>query len=701
MSDRWRCDDDAFPRPDYEAWRTLAARESGKAPDIRRTCDELDVLPLYARDVPAGVERWAEREGRPGRPPFVRGDRAEHRAWDVRQACSETDAVATRDAIEEELDGGATSIRLNVDPIERVEWESEPSSKRATRRLSHTCAFFDAILPSDRPVPYGTAIDGGAYFLPVAALLLAGDRGHPDRGARGTWCADPIGALARDGRLPYPIDWAMRWVGELVREARSSTPHVRTIRVDTTPYHLAGATDVQDIAVALATGLCYLRALHATGLAIDEIAPRIEFHIAIDARHFASITKIRALRGLWSEILTAVSRVPSFESRGSSRAAGASPIHVQLGDRERTRIDTRGNLLRNASALFAAAVGGASIVTSVPHDAAIGPPSASSRRIARHAALLARDEGRLGRVADPAGGSWFLVDRTRGLARGAWSVFQEIERRGGIVAALGDGWIAETIEAAHARRADAIARRATGIIGVSDYPTREEAAPRTKTAPPHRARTADAACLSNASITGRDREPPARPSLPAAIDLARRGASIERIAGELGFDARPVEIQPLARRRWAEPFERIREASAAWARDHGRELRAFLAVLGSDSAFRRSATFARSCLEVGGVEPIGGDTRELDRAVETFRSSGATILAICAADELDASALRRVRSCFASSGARVVARVERSEASPHTDPESETDCRFYPGCDLVSALRGLLDRAGIAAEPWA
>jgi len=114
------------------------------------------------------------------------------------------------------------------------------------------------------------------------------------------------------------------------------------------------------------------------------------------------------------------------------------------------------------------------VVTSVPFDQVAGPPDAFSRRVARNTLLILEEEAHLHRVIDPAGGSWFLDTITNQLAVEAWRIFQEIERRGGMLAVLESGWIGDQIDSAYAPRAKDIARRKEGITGVSEFPNLAE-----------------------------------------------------------------------------------------------------------------------------------------------------------------------------------------------------------------------------------
>jgi methylmalonyl-CoA mutase len=135
-----------------------------------------------------------------------------------------------------------------------------------------------------------------------------------------------------------------------------------------------------------------------------------------------------------------------------------------------TRRDPSNNILRATLACFAAGVGGADAVTVAPYDAAIGRPDRQARRVARNIHALLVEESHVARVIDPAGGSWYVEDLTEQLALHAWSCFQDIERSGGLRAALASGLVAGQLTDSRQVRRDALARGREAVTGVSEFP---------------------------------------------------------------------------------------------------------------------------------------------------------------------------------------------------------------------------------------
>jgi methylmalonyl-CoA mutase len=150
--------------------------------------------------------------------------------------------------------------------------------------------------------------------------------------------------------------------------------------------------------------------------------------------------------------------------------AGGQLQHVVGSPAMLTTRDPWNNILRGTLACFAASAGGADAITVTAFDAAIGQPGRLGRRVARNVHAVLAEESHIARVIDPAGGSWYVEDLTEQLAARAWACFQDIERAGGLRAALVSGLLADQLAASRETRRDDLARRRTAVTGVSQFP---------------------------------------------------------------------------------------------------------------------------------------------------------------------------------------------------------------------------------------
>ncbi len=432
-----------FPAVTREQWQRLVAKVVGSdaadSPERQLatiTADGIEIAPLYVGD--------ASRPGSgyPGQAPFVRGRTAAgHRAgWDVRQRHQHPDPAVARAQIMEDLDGGVSSL-----------WLGLGDGQIPIAALPDVLA--DVYLDL-APV----ALDAGGRFAEAADVFLAtaAERAVPAAELAGCLGADPLGVLARTG-----AEADLAGAADLARRCAADFPGVRAIVVDALPFHEAGGSEAQELGCALAVGLEYLRAMRAAGLSAEAAFGQLEFRYAATADQFTTIAKLRAARRVWARVA---------EQCGVGSGVAGQRQHAVSSWPMLTRRDPWNNILRATLACFAAGVGGADAITVAPFDAAIGQPDQLARRVARNVHALLVDESHVAQVTDPAGGSWYVEDFTEQLAAKSWAAFQDIERAGGLRAALASGFIASELAASRQARRDALARRREAVTGVSEFP---------------------------------------------------------------------------------------------------------------------------------------------------------------------------------------------------------------------------------------
>ena len=423
-----------FPAADRQDWQRLVGgvlAKSGRPGLAGEAAEEaiaseaepgLRVQALYTAADAAGLD-----PGWPGLAPFTRGGRAPgagrhgagQRGWQVRQRHGHRDPQRTNAAIHADLGSGVTSL-----------WLALGEAGLPPEALPEALAGVDAGRT-------GIALDAGAEFAAAAGQLLAlfEDANCWSESSLG---ADPLGVAARTGRYEH-VAAQLAEAGALAARCSSDFPGVRAIVVDVLPYHEAGATAAQELGLSLSTGVAYLRALTDEGRDVSSAAGQLEFRYAATADQFLSIAKLRAARYLWSRVAGACG--VDLDSAGSPAAQRQHAVTAAPTGADDPWI----SMLRATVGCLAAGLGGADAVTVLP---AAGLPDADggsglsqdlARRIARNTQAILRDESHLGQVTDPAGGSWYVERLTDDLARAAWSVFQEVERAGGHLAALCSG----------------------------------------------------------------------------------------------------------------------------------------------------------------------------------------------------------------------------------------------------------------------
>ena len=437
-----------FPERTREDWQRLVAAvlNQGRADDavldgpaaeqaLRRDLEGgLEVDALYLRDDrPLGV---------PGAMPFTRGRSLRDPAvpWDVRQLHDDPDAARSRAAVLDDLEHGVTSV-----------WVHVGDDGIAPGDLPEVLADVRLDLA---PVVVSSVTDQAGAAL--ALLDAVGD--SPSTG--GNLGVDPVAAALRLGTTTD-----LTTLAPLVRLAEQR-PGWRAVTIDARVLHDAGATDVDALAAAVATGVAYLRHLETEGVSSATAFAQTEFRVSATADQFLTAASLRALRRVWGRIGEACG-VPE-ELRGTR-------THAVTSLRMFSREDPWVNVLRSTLAAFGASVGGAEAISVLPYDTVAGLPERFSRRLARNTQILLADESNVGRVTDPGGGSWYLESLTDQVAGAVWARFQEIEAAGGVVAALDDGLLHSWVSAATSERARGLATRRTPLTGVSTFPLAGEA----------------------------------------------------------------------------------------------------------------------------------------------------------------------------------------------------------------------------------
>ncbi|HTO02374.1 MAG TPA: methylmalonyl-CoA mutase family protein, partial [Opitutus sp.] len=472
-------------------------------------------------------------------------------------------------------------------------------------------------------------LNAGYDALPLAALYIEAVRRTDQdlRSLTGDITADPIGQWIARGQLPAPLATLYDSLATWTTWAESSAPGLRTVAVDARLWSNAGGTATQELAFALATAVDYLRALEARNVLMSVAAPRMDFAFAIGPQFFTEVAKLRAFRPLWTRVLTAFGLAPEA-------AAGAS-VGAATGTLNKTLLDPHVNLLRVTTEALSAVLGGCDRLHIAPFDEVAGTTNEFSRRIARNIHPLLAEEFSFAETADAAGGSWYVEKLTDELAKAAWILFQEIERRGGMAAALRDGYPQGLIEKAMTEKRDAVAKRRVALVGTNLFPNLRE------TPLENNRRTSSQRNLPTSRWSGAGELAETVQSFnsstrfSAALNAARDGATIGQLRQVTrGANASCETIAPVIPKRVAEDFESLRLASMEFARRAGARPRVFLARMGPLNQHKARADFSVGFFAVGGFEVIGKQSfASAEEAAATAIGSNAEIVVLCSSDE--------------------------------------------------------------------
>ncbi|MGA9360049.1 MAG: methylmalonyl-CoA mutase small subunit [Mycobacterium sp.] len=440
--------------------------------------------------------------------------------------------------------------------------------------------------------------------------------------------ADPLTAALSDRPAPAVDDVAA------VASRVAADQGVRAITVDGPAFHNLGANATWELAGSVGAAVAYLRVLTETGIPVGQALRQISFRLAADDDQFMTIAKMRAARRLWARVAEVVGEPQS----------GGAVVHAETSLPMMTQRDPWVNMLRTTLAAFGAGVGGADTVLVFPFDMAIpggfpGTARSFARRIARNTQLLLLEESHVGRVLDPAGGSWFVEDLTDQLAEQAWRHFQAIEAHGGFINA--HDFIAGEVAEIAARRTDDIAHRRTSITGVNEFPNLSE------------------------------------PTLP-------QGDS-QGIPGNLA--------------RYAAGFEALRDRSDAFLARTGSRPQVLLLPLGPLAEHNIRTTFAANLLASGGIEAINPGTVDAGgvaaAVAEIPAAESPGVALICGTDKRYQDEAAGIVAAARDAGiSRIYLAGPEKAVAAITDTAQRPDEYLTAKINAVEALSNLLTRLG-------
>lgn len=653
MSDSERPLGAEFPKISYETWRERVERDLGGTGFERRlvahTPEGIPIQPLYAPDAPFVVDPERSVSRQAPHPSGQLGLARSRRGIERRVLIDQADPKRARACAREAVEGGAAGLTLRVDPVGR--------GGVVARDAEELWSVVEE-LPLDE-VSLWLEPGSAAGALAGALYDRLRHRVPSVTAVRGGWGDDPLGQLAETGELAEGLGPRLAGLARLAERTRTDAPGMRAVEISTQPYAEAGADAVEELGVALATGVAYLRALDEGGVPWDACCGQLAFTLTVGSDLFMDVAKLRALRRGWARVI---------EACGGSEDQRAAYLHVRSARRRRSRRDPWVNMLRATGEAAAAAIGGADAVTVLPFDTEWGEPGELGRRIARNTPLILSEESHLEHVADPALGGWYFETLTEELLGRGWELLQEIERGGGMAEALRSGTIQGRIAETAGRRRAALAHRTAPVTGVSSYPNLDEE--------PLASEPSDRQRLRDAVADG-----------PLARHL-----------GELRGQGEATQVEALAPWREPGPFEELRDRADHWREAHGRDPAVFVAAVGRLAKLKPRIDFTVNLLAAGGLRARVPDGCFADAgdAAAAYDRSDAPLAAVVAEDADYPGLTAELGPLLKQRGARGILLAGRPGEQEAAYRECGVDEFAYLGCDALSLLDRLLGRIEVS-----
>ncbi|MEE9348719.1 MAG: methylmalonyl-CoA mutase [Flavobacteriaceae bacterium] len=410
-----------------------------------------------------------------GIPPYLRGPYSTmyvRRAWTIRQYAGFSTAEESNAFYRRNLKAGQKGLSVAFDLATHRGYDSD--HERVQGDVGKAGVAIDSVedmkilfnqIPLDK---MSVSMTMNGAVLPILAfyIVAAEEQGVSQEFLSGTIQNDVLKEFMVRNTYIYPPKTSMRIIADIFKYTTANMPKYNSISIS--GYHMqeAGATPEIELAYTLADGLEYIKTGLATGMKIDEFAPRLSFFWAIGMDHFREIAKLRAGRMLWAKI------VKKFNP--SNPKSMALRTHCQTSGWSLTEQDPFNNVARTAIEAMAAAFGGTQSLHTNALDEAIALPTDFSARIARNTQIYIQEETQITKTVDPWAGSEYVEQLTEEIANNAWQLIKEVDELGGMTKAIEKGIPKMRIEEAAAKKQARIDSGQDTIVGVNKYELAEE-----------------------------------------------------------------------------------------------------------------------------------------------------------------------------------------------------------------------------------
>lgn len=527
---------------------------------VWKTNEGFDVQPMYRLE---NMKDLKNLDCFPGEFPYVRGNKKDNNDWYVRQdIVVENVAEANKKALD--------VLNRGVDSLGFVLTDSRNFTKADMQALLKDICLECVEINFVAGCKKCTVVD--------AFKAVVEERGIAPEKIHGGINIDPLSAMALKGKVCCENPFVS--VKENT-EKMKAYPHFKTIEVGGYVFNNSGSSIVQELGFSLAAGVEYLDKLTDAGMSVDEAAPRIRFHFATGSKYFMEIAKLRAARYLWAQIVKAYK--PSCDGKCKMN------IHAETSEWNKTLYDPNVNMLRTQTETMSAVLGGVDSFTVHPFDYVYEcHPSELGERVARNQQLLLKEESHFGKIADVAGGSYYIEELTQSIAEAAWKLFLEVQEQGGYVEALKKGFVQAAVKATAKARDLAVAQRKENFVGVNQFPNFNEKI-----------------------------EKPVCECVLSPEDQTAEGASIETLKPYRGTQA----------------FEALRLKTDRYAAKHARPV-VYMFPMGNLAMRKARAQFACNFFACAGFQVMDNNGfKTVDEGVKVCVENKAAIVVLCSSDE--------------------------------------------------------------------
>lgn len=526
---------------------------------VWKSPEDISVRPYYRSE---HLEQLGYLNSHPGEFPYTRGYGKYGNKWDIREdILVKQPEEANRKALRV-LEKGATALGFII-------------KKGAVKTSGDLEKLLDGIELEKTGINFLSGTETPKLVSLFAEIV---EKRKTEAGkVTGSANFDPFGYLTNNGKYITNREQDINDAAGLIENYGKRFHSFRLIGVNGISFCNAGASAVMELAFSLATGNEYLSVLTGMGLPVDPVAQNIQFNLGSGSNYFMEIAKLRAARMLWARI------VQAWEPK--SEDSLKTFIHSETSDFNKTIYDPYVNMLRTTTEAMASAIGGANSLYVKPFDRNFRDSSDFSERIARNTQIILKNEAYFDKVTDPSAGSYYIESLTDSLVSETWKLFQQIEKDGGYIVALENGFIQEQIEELCRKRCMNLALRKEVLVGTNQY-----------------------------------------------VDTLE--SAIENVTGESSESIIPADnlvTKPLKKIRVAEAFEELRMNTGKYK---GKTPEVFLFTYGDKKMRKARAVFATNLFAIAGfniVDNIGFET--VEEGLNAVMKRNPEIVVLCSSDE--------------------------------------------------------------------
>ena len=426
----------------------------------------LSGLPLPPSEKPiSGIDNLSPA----GQPPYTRGIHEtmyRSRLWTMRQYAGFSSAEATNERFKLLLERGQMGLsvafdlptQLGLDADDELSYGEVGKVGVSISSVEDMKLLFDGIPLNE--VSTSMTINAPAMVLLAMYIVAAEEQGASMDELRGTIQNDILKEYIARGTYVFPPKESMRLITDIFEFCAKNVPKWNTISIS--GYHIreAGSTAVQELAFTIANALAYVEAAVEKGMDIDTFAPRLSFFFNCHNDFFEEIAKFRAARTLWHDLI-------------STRYSPTNPkstmlrFHTQVAGVSLTAQQPLNNVARVTIQALASVLGGTQSLHTNSYDEALGLPTESSATVALRTQQIIAEESGVADAVDPMAGSWHVEELTKAIYDASHQLIEEIESKGGALAAIEDGWQQQEIHLSAYKYLNEIERQERNIVGVN------------------------------------------------------------------------------------------------------------------------------------------------------------------------------------------------------------------------------------------